>query len=61
MAPLSRGEASRAISAAIHPPIEFPMTVTFSSSSWPISATYSAARFRMLVRASGRAVPPKPG
>lgn len=49
MAPLTRGEASRAISAAIHPPTEFPMTVT--SSSWPISATYSAARSRMPVRA----------
>lgn len=31
MAPLTRGEASRAISAAIHPPTEFPMTVTSSS------------------------------
>ena len=61
MAPLIRGEASRAISAAIQPPIEFPMTVTSSSPSWPISATYSAARSRMLVRAPGRAVPPKPG
>ncbi len=29
--PLMRGEASSAISAAIQPPTEFPMTVTFSS------------------------------
>jgi hypothetical protein len=37
MAPLTRGEASRAISAAIHPPTEFPITVTSSAPSWPVS------------------------
>jgi len=32
--PLMRGEPSRAISAAIQPPTELPMTVTSSSPRW---------------------------
>jgi hypothetical protein len=39
MARLTRGEFRMAISAAIQPPIEFPITVTSSGPIWSSSAT----------------------
>ena len=58
---VTRGLFSTAISAAIQPPIELPMTVTPSRSSWSSRFTYSWPRPPMVARPSGRGVPPKPG
>src|SRR5207249_98017 len=61
MKALARALLSTAISAAIHPPMEFPTTVTSGSSSASIRAAYSSARPRTEFSQSGLAVPANPG